>query len=368
VNLPPTYLLRLEDLRRSVEHACERLGMPAQEGKQVADVLLDSELRGHESHGVHMVGWLVDSVRDGQLNPRPNVRVLRETETTLLLEGDRGPVVASSRAMRWCIERTRERGGIAIAAVRNTQLIVPGFFARLAAEAGLIGYACTNAVPMLAPPGGLTRTLGTNPFAYAVPAGRYPPIVLDIASTSGAAFKVRLAAHRGKAVPHGWVLDASGRPSTDPRAFDAGGFMAPLGSPSAPHKGFGLALVVDVLGGILSGGASGLGLTDDPGGTGNLLWALDPRAFLPAGELQARVDGLIEQVKGGRRIEETAELLVPGEWGQRRLDALLARGLAPLSAATWERLVRALKSLGAPPPPLMTNGPAFSNEMPELGK
>jgi LDH2 family malate/lactate/ureidoglycolate dehydrogenase len=97
-------------------------------------------------------------------------------------------VVGAGRAMRWCIERARERKGMAVAGVRNSQLIVPGFYARMAAEAGLIGFACANAIPMVAPPGGRTPTFGSNPFAYAIPVGRYPPVVLDVATTTGAAF------------------------------------------------------------------------------------------------------------------------------------------------------------------------------------
>jgi LDH2 family malate/lactate/ureidoglycolate dehydrogenase len=237
-----------------------------------------------------------------------------------------------------------------VAAVRNAQLIVPGYYVRLAAEAGLIGYACSNATPMVAPPGGLTRTFGTNPFGYGVPAGRYPPIVLDIAATTGAAYKVRMAAHGAEAVPEGWVLDGEGRSTTDAAAFDAGGFMAPLGSPSAPHKGFSLSLIGDVLCGALTGGAFGLGLGDDPAGTSAFMWALDPAAFMPREEFLARVDTQIEQVKRGERAEGVAELLVPGERGQRRREALLAQGTVPLSAVAWDRLTTALEALGVEAP------------------
>jgi LDH2 family malate/lactate/ureidoglycolate dehydrogenase len=128
------------------------------------------------------------------MNPQPRIRVLRQTEGALLLDGDRSHVVGAMRAMRWCIERARESKGMVVAGVRNSQLIVPGFYARMGAEAGLIGFACANAVPMVAPPGGRSATFGTNPLAYAIPAGRYPPVVLDVATTTGAAFKVRLAA------------------------------------------------------------------------------------------------------------------------------------------------------------------------------
>src|SRR5918999_4834312 len=235
-------LVRIEDLRHCLIAAFELLELPLEDAKQVAEVLLDSELRGHESHGVHLLGFLANAYHGGGMNPQPRIRVLRETEGALLLDGDRSHVVGAVRAMRWCIERAREHKGMAGAGVRNSQLIVPGFYARMAAE------ACANAVPMVAPPGGRTPTFGTNPFAYAIPAGRHPPVVLDAATTTGAEFKVRLAAQRNRPVPEG-------RPTTDPNEFVHGGLMAPLGSPAAPHKGFGVGLVFDALAGVLTGAA-----------------------------------------------------------------------------------------------------------------
>jgi LDH2 family malate/lactate/ureidoglycolate dehydrogenase len=189
-------LVQIEDLRHCLIAAFQRLELPPVDAEQVTEVLLDSELRGHESHGVHLLGFLADAYRGGGMNPRPRIRVLRESEGALLLEGDHSHVVGAVRAMRWCIERSRGRKGMVVAGVRNSQLVVPGFYARMAAEAGLIGFACANAIPMVAPPGGRTPTFGTNPFAYAIPAGHHPPVVLDVATTTGAAFKVRLAAQR----------------------------------------------------------------------------------------------------------------------------------------------------------------------------
>ena len=135
-------MVRINELRRCVIEACLQLDLPRKDAEQVAEVLVDYELRGHESHGVHLLGLLIDSYRQHGLNPRPHVSVLRETDSTLLLDGDRSFVVAAVQAMRWCMARARERPGIALAGVRHSQLIVPGYYARLAAEGAALPRCC----------------------------------------------------------------------------------------------------------------------------------------------------------------------------------------------------------------------------------
>jgi len=222
----------------------------------------------------------------------------------------------------------------------------------MAAEAGLIDFACANAIPMVAPPGGRTPTFGTNPIAYAIPAGHHPPMVLDVATTTGAAFKVRLAAQRNRPVPEGMILDREGRPTTDPNEFVRGGLMAPLGSPAAPHKGFGLALVIDVLAGILTGAAFARDFPSEHATAGNtFFWTLDVEAFLPREEFLARMEAQIDQVKSGERLAGVDELFVPGERGYRLYHEVTARGTVPLAVATWDALTKACASLSISPPP-----------------
>jgi LDH2 family malate/lactate/ureidoglycolate dehydrogenase len=255
--------------------------------------------------------------------------------------------------MRWCIDRARERKGMAVAAVRDWQLLVAAPYARLAAEAGLIGFACTNFVPLVAPPGGRTAVFGTNPFAYGLPTRRHQPVVLDVATTVSSMQKVRVAAQQGKPLPEGIILDRAGRPITDPVEFLNGGLMAPLGYPHAPHKGFGLALFVDAVSGVLSGAGFAQGVSS--GAAGNFLWALDVEAFLPCQEFLARMDAQIDQVKQGERLPGVEELLVPGERGQRRYLDLTARGVVPLAPASWQLLATACRSLAAPLPAVLDN-------------
>jgi LDH2 family malate/lactate/ureidoglycolate dehydrogenase len=342
-------LVRIDDLRRCLAFAFERLQLTPDDAAGLGELLVDSELRGHPDHGVAALGVLATLYRDGKLNPRPRVRVLHETDGAILLDGDRGcGPGAPTRAMLWCIERARDRQGMAVAAVRDWQLLVAAPYARLAAEAGLIGFACTNFIPLVAPPGGRTAVFGTNPFAFGVPAGRHQPVVLDVATTVTSMQKVRVAAEQGEPMPEGTIFDHAGRPITDPAEFLKGGLMAPLGNPQAPHKGFGLALFIDALSGVLSGAGFAQGLAN--GTPGNFLWALEVEAFLPKQEFLVRMDTQIDQIKQGERLPGIDELLVPGERGQRRLLDLTARGVVPLAPASWQILATNCESLAAPLP------------------
>lgn len=347
-------LVRIDDLRRCLALAFERLHLTAADADGLAGLLLDSELRGHADHGVAALGPLAAFYRDGKLNPRPRVRVLHETNGALLLDGDRGcGPHAPTRAIEWCIERARERRGMAVAAVRNWQLLVAAPYVRLAAEAGLIGFACTNFVPLVAPPGSRTAVFGTNPLAYGLPARRHQPVVLDIATTVTSMQKIRLAAQEQTRLPEGVVFDAAGRATTDPEAVLEGGLMAPLGYPHAPHKGFGLALFIDALSGVLSGAGFAQGVAE--GAPGNFLWALDVEAFLPRQEFLARMDAQIDQIEQGERLPVVDELRVPGERGQRRWLDLTARGVVPLEPASWQILAAGCDLLAAPLPAVLEN-------------
>jgi L-2-hydroxycarboxylate dehydrogenase (NAD+) len=347
-------LVRIDDLRRCLAVAFQRLRLTAEDAEGLGGLLVDTELRGHPDHGVAALEVLARFYREGKLNPRPRVRVLHETDGAILFDGDRGcgPGVPI-RAMRWCIDRARERKGMAVAAVRDWQLLVAAPYARLAAEAGLIGFACTNFVPLVAPPRGRTAVFGTNPFAYGLPTRHHQPVVLDVATTVSSMQKVRVAAQQGKSLPEGIILDRAGRPITDPVEFLNGGLMAPLGYPHAPHKGFGLALFVDAVSGVLSGAGFAQGVSG--GAAGNFLWALDVEAFLPRQEFLARMDAQIDQVKQGERLPGVEELLVPGERGQRRYLDLTARGVVPLAPASWQLLATACRSLAAPLPAVLDN-------------
>jgi uncharacterized oxidoreductase len=175
-------------------------------------------------------------------------------------------------------------------------------------------------------------------------------VVLDVASSAIAAAKVPIAAREGRSLPEGLLTDSAGRPSTDPNDFANGGLMVPLGGAVAGHKGYGLSMVVDALAGVLTGASFARDAHVNGGKAGQTFWALDVEAFMPRDEFLARIDEQIDQAKAAERLEGVAEILVPGERGQRRAAQLRAQGMLLLTEMAWEGLSAACQTADVPLP------------------
>ena len=229
-----------------------------------------------------------------------------ETESALLLDGDRAGVIPGMQAIRWCVERAQSRDSVRCSAQRRYCNTLAPYVSWQPSRCHRI--ACVNAEPAVAPPGGSTKVFGTNPLAFGVPAGRHFPLIFDTATSSTAALKMRIAALKGEKVPEGLIVDEKGRPTTEPREFWPPGGGGPIGSilplgwPVGSHKGFGLAMVVDVLAGVLTGG--GFAQTAHRGQRHRpVYWALDISPFMALEKFRARVDEQIDQVKSSARAE-----------------------------------------------------------------
>jgi LDH2 family malate/lactate/ureidoglycolate dehydrogenase len=339
--------VRVDALTTCVEQALGRLGLSEGHARQVAAVLVDAELRGYPDHGIWWFGELAGWYRSGALNPRPNITVVRETDAGLVLDGDAGcGAVAVQQAMDWCVARARARGIATAGVVRSGHFIAGAPYVTSAARAGCIAVATGNVTPLMPPPGGRTRTLGTNPLAFAAPTGGEFPLVFDMATSAIAGFKVRLAARAGRLLDPGLIADAQGRPTLEPNDFLAGGLLLPVGG----HKGFGLALMVEVLAGVLTGANFGASASVTQGREGHFVLALDPELFGPRAEFLARMDELVRQVKTGDRADGVDELFVPGERGQRRAAELRRAGWVPLEPIAWRTLGEVCAELGVPLP------------------
>jgi LDH2 family malate/lactate/ureidoglycolate dehydrogenase len=335
-------MVRADRLRPFVASLFAAVGVPDVDAETVAEVLVEADLRGVESHGTTRVAGYVSMIKGGLLNPKPTVEVFRDTPSTAMLEGDRAfGIVVAARAMRLAIDKAA-RAGVACVTARNvTHTGMVGFYPMLAARAGMIGVAMNNGPAILPPFGGRTPTVATNPFSVAVPAGAERPIVLDMATSIVAGGKLRLAAKKGLPIPEGWALDRNGVPTTDPGEAISHGFIQWAGG----YKGFGLATVVEVLSGVLSGGLFGRDVPAmrdfgrDPLITSAFFMAINVETFMPLAEFGARVDRLIGHVKSSAPAPGVEEVFVAGELEFRR-QAERARDGIPLSDVVCRELER----------------------------
>jgi LDH2 family malate/lactate/ureidoglycolate dehydrogenase len=342
--------VRAEKLRRLVERIFTAAGVPAADAATVAEVLVEADLRGVESHGATRVAGYVSMIRTGLLNPKPGVEVVRDLPSTAMLEGDQAfGIVVAKRAMEMAIDKAR-RAGIAAVTARNvTHTGMIGFYTMMAARAGMIGLAMNNGPAILPPFGGKTPTMATNPFSVAFPAASEQPIVLDMATSIVAGGKLRLAAKKGLPIPGGWALDRHGVPTTDPSEAIFHGFIQWAGG----YKGFGLATMVEVFGGVLSGGLFGRDVPPmkdfgkDPLVTSAFYLAINIENFMPLAEFGARVDRLIEHVKSSERAKGTDEIFVAGEIEFRKKAQRLQGGI-PLSDVVHRELQGLAAEYGVP--------------------
>ncbi len=304
---------------RSLHDLCVRaltaVEIPENHARMTADVLVASDLRGVESHGVaHLADFYVGRVRAGLVNPRPDVRVVQEATAAATIDGDRGlGFVPGHAGIQLAIEKAKVTG-VAMVSVRNSTHYGPGFYyAMLALPHDMIGVSMTTGGNIVVPPGGTKRTYGSNVIAFAAPT-REAPFVLDMATSVVAGGKFEIARRRGKSVPPGWGLDADGQPiESDPGLYFQGGSILPLGLslPYGAWKGFGLALMVDALAGALSdGGASSM--LRSPGAC-HFFGAMRIDAFTAKDAFLDQMESMKEKLRSAPRQPEAAPLTYAGE-------------------------------------------------------
>ena len=290
-------------------------GLPQADAAVVTDNLIQADLRGHSSHGIARVYVYCDRISTGLVATRPAIKVLNETPAAFHLDGGHGMgAVVARRAMRMCIEKAK-LSGIAMCSVRaGTHFGIASYYTMQAAGEDMIGYACSNAPATMSPWGGITPMLGTNPFSMAVPAGRHRPIVLDSSSSIVARGKINLAEIENRPIPMGWAIDKEGHPTTDATAALQGSVL-----PFGEHKGYGIALMIDILSGVMSGAGYGphLGaLWNNPDTHQNLgffLLAINVASFCGVSDFKRRIDQMIDEIKASEKAPGVDEILVPGE-------------------------------------------------------
>jgi LDH2 family malate/lactate/ureidoglycolate dehydrogenase len=282
-------------------------GVPEADAAVAASHLVEADLRGVHSHGTIRVPTYVRELRSGATNPRPHVRLVVDHGAQVTVDGDNGlGMVVAHRANDIAIERGQVHGMAAVAIRGSNHCGTMAYYTTRAISHGLVAIATTNAGINMTPTGSSEKLVGNNPISIAVPSRRPWPLVLDMATSLVAGGKLDVAKARQESIPLGWARDANGNPTTDP-VLGRAGSLEPVGGP----KGYGLAVMLDILAGVLSGGRFGAGLGSP--GSAQFLMVLDVRRYMPLDEFFARIDALIDQLHGATRLPGVDRIIVAGE-------------------------------------------------------
>jgi len=338
-------------LTHFVSVAFEKLGVSQEDAKIAANALVAADLRGVDTHGVIRFSpnaWYVKWLREGSMNPKPNIRVVSENPSSALIDGDRGiGMVIGQRAMELAIRKASE-SGVAMVGVRNSRHFgMSAYYAMQALPHDMLGIAMTNASRQVVPTFGREARFGTNPMCVAVPARNEQPFVLDMATTTAAAGKLELAARRGHSIPIGWALNENAEPTADPKVAQKARRLLPLGGnrEGGSHKGYGLAIVVEILCGVLTGTITALNENQDP--RGHFFGAIRIDSFRPADDFKTDMDRLIRELKSTPPVEGQERVYVAGEIEFETAKERTANGI-PLLGSVLKGLRDVSEQLGVP--------------------
>jgi uncharacterized oxidoreductase len=311
------------------------VGATDYEANQVMKLLVESNLVGHDSHGVIRIPSYIDQIMKGNTKLGQSIEIIKESPTTALINGKWGlGQVIATQTMNLAIEKAEENNIGVVSTFNCKHIGRMADYVLMAAENDMIGYCCVNSRPGVVPFGGIERMFNQSPLGWAIPGKKEPPYVLDISTSVCAGGKISVARARGEQLPPGYIIDKMGNPSTDPKDFFEGGAALPLGGPVG-YKGFGLAMVIDIMAGILSGrGASYLG---GERGQGIFQMAIRIDAFRPVEEFKKEIDDLIGALQNSTVAPGFKEILIPGEPERRTKIERQKKGIY-ISQKTWEEL------------------------------
>jgi LDH2 family malate/lactate/ureidoglycolate dehydrogenase len=330
-----------DKLRTFTYSVFKKMGCSDIHAELATDVLIRSDLRGIDSHGVARLSGYVRLWEKNRINANPSIKIVHETPTTATVDGDGGlGLVVAPFAMKVAIEKAEKYGSGWVSVKNSNHFGIAGYHALMAVEKDMIGISMTNASPLVAPTYANERLLGTNPMCYAFPAGKFPAVVVDMATAAAANGKLEIAQRANKSIPDGWVQDKNGKSSLDPNELKSGGSLLPLGSDAAhgSHKGYGLSATVDILSAVLSGANYGpwvppfvsfLEPPSDPvgEGIGHFLGAMRVDGFRPAEDFKSHLDNWIARFKAAKTTDSTQKVIIPGEpeyafEQQRKVDGI----------------------------------------------
>ena len=307
--------IKHEEMKKFVKAIYMSAGASDERADLIADTLVQSDLWGHQSHGVLRTSWYYKRIQNKVMFPNAMPTIFNDKGSVVSMDGNAAMGQAVSKiAMEEAIVRAK-KFGIAIVTVKNSNHFGPAqYYSRMAANAGCITFMTSNGGPAMPPWGGMQKMIGTNPWSIAAPGGKYDPLVLDIANTGVARGKIAVAARRGEKIPEGWAMTIDGKPTTDAaEAFK--GIILPM----AQHKGSGIGIMVDVLSGVLTGSGYLTSvfspfIFDKNSNCGHCFIVFDRDAVMPAAEYNSRIEDYIEKIKGSTKAHGVEEIFYPGEF------------------------------------------------------
>ena len=320
-------VFHIEALREFSTRVFLHFGVPKEEAAQAADVLACADLRGIDSHGVARLHTYFDLLIEGRINPKPQIKTIRSTLSTATVDGDNGlGLVIGPQANRIAMDMAGKAGSGWVSVCNTNHFGIAGYYVLQALERDLIGWAMTNSTSIVAPLWGMERMLGTNPIAIAFPGKEEPPLVIDMATCAAAYGKIEMARRKGEAIPAGWAIDKQGRVTTNPDDAVNGGALLPLGSDRerGGHKGYSLAIMVDMLSGVLSGANWGpfappfalrLKIPERSvgKGIGHFFGAMRIDGFMDLDSFKRQVDDYIRVFRATKPAPGTNGPLIPGD-------------------------------------------------------
>ena len=341
-------------LRAFTKQTFLSIGCIEEDANLATDVLISSDLRGIDSHGVARLTGYVRLWEAGRINATPSIKIIHETPSTAVVDGDRGlGLVVAPKAMEIAMEKAKHVGTGWVSVKNSNHFGIAGYHTLKAVQQDMIGVAMTNASPLVAPTFAMERMLGTNPIAVAIPTSSQPPFVADMATTTAANGKLEILQRTGKEAPLGWIQDPGGMPTQNAHALKEGGALLPLGGDRehGSHKGYALGAIVDIFSAVFSGANYGpwappfvsfLPLPENPvgEGLGHFLGAMRIDAFRPAEEFKAHMDNWIGRFRETQAVEGK-KVLIPGD-PEREMEAIRAKDGIPLN----ENVVRDLREVG----------------------
>jgi len=320
-------LYPVEALQQFSHAIFKKIGCSDEHAELATEVLLSADLRGIDSHGLARLSGYVRLWEAKRINATPSIKIVHESPSTAVVDGDGGlGLVVAPKAMEIALSKAKTAGTGWVAVKNSNHFGIAGYHTMMALKHDMIGWAMTNASPLVAPTFSVERLLGTNPISIAVPADKQPPFVLDMATTTAANGKLEILQRKNKEAPLGWIQTKDGAPSSNPHELKDGGALIPLGSDyeHGSHKGYGLGAMVDILSAVLSGANYGpwvppfvafLQPPADPvgEGIGHFLGAMRIDAFRPADEFKKHMDNWIMRFRSAATAEGRERVLIHGD-------------------------------------------------------